>query len=85
MASGLPRRAPISRSCSPANRKTSAKAPLRQEMGRQDRHRLGVGLGPEGIAEFCQLTAQGLKIFDDAVMDNGYPVGCDRMGVGLGG
>src|ERR1700730_17285780 len=53
-------------------------------MRRQDRRRLGVGLGPEGVAERRQLMAQGLEILDDAVVDDGDPVGRNRMGVGLG-
>ena len=53
-------------------------------MRRQDRHRLGVGLGAEDIAERRQLAPQRLEILDDAVMDDGDPVGGDRMGIGLG-
>ena len=53
-------------------------------MRRQDRHRLGVGLGPEDVAEVGELAAQGLEILDDAVVDDGDPVGGDRVGVGLG-
>ena len=53
-------------------------------MRRQDRHGLGVGLGSEGVAEGRQLAAQRLEILDDAVMDDGDPVGRDRMGIGLG-
>ena len=53
-------------------------------MRRQDRHRLGVGLGLEDIAERAELAPQRLVILDDAVVDDGDPVGGDRMGVGLG-
>src|SRR5216683_3152894 len=53
-------------------------------MCRQDRHRLGVGVGPERVSEGTELAAQGLEILDDAVMDDGDPVGGDRMRVGLG-
>ena len=53
-------------------------------MRRQDRHRLGVGLGLEGVAESAQLAAQRPEILDDAVVDDGNPVGGDRVGVGLG-
>src|SRR6266478_5560544 len=53
-------------------------------MRRQDRHRLGVGLGPEAVAERAEFAPQRLEILDDPVVDDGDPVGGDRMGVGLG-
>src|SRR5215472_12672206 len=53
-------------------------------MRRQDRHRLGVGVGAEGIAEPFELAPQGLEILNDAIVHDGNPVGGDRMGVGLG-
>src|SRR6185437_8987982 len=49
----------------------------------QDRHRLGVGLGLEAIAQARQLGLELLKILDDAVVDDRDAVGGDRMGVGL--
>ena len=58
--------------------------PLIEEMGRQDRHRLGVGLGLKDMAQGFELAPQRLEILDDAVMNDGDPVGRDRMGVGLG-
>ena len=57
---------------------------LRQMMRRQDRDRLGVGLRDEAMAQAGQLALQLLEILDDAVMDDGDPVGRDRMRVVLG-
>jgi hypothetical protein len=59
-------------------------SPLHQEMRRQDRHSVRAGLRSEAVAEGRQLATQYLEILDDAVMDDGDPVGRDRVGVGLG-
>jgi hypothetical protein len=56
---------------------------LCEEMRRQDRHRLGVSVGAEDIAEPGEFAAQDLEILDDAVVDDGDPVGRNRWGVGL--
>src|SRR6516165_2936129 len=53
-------------------------------MRRQNCHGLGVGLGSEAVAVSRQLMAQCLEILDDAVMDDGDPIGRDWMGIGLG-
>ena len=97
-ASGLPRRAPIIRSCSPANRMASANAPSSRasaasvaETGsipcsrlrvNELRHGLRVGLGDEGAALRLKLAAQGQEVLDDAVMDHRHAAG--RMGVCIG-
>ena len=58
--------------------------PLGEKMRRQDCHRLGVGLGSEGVAKCGKFLPQRLEILDNAVMDDGDPVSCDRVRVGLG-
>ncbi len=69
----------------PANRKARARLEaLREEMRRQHPHRLGVGVGPEHVAQRGELAAQGLEILDDAIVHDSDPVGGDRMGIGLG-
>ena len=45
---------------------------------------LGVGLGAEHGALLFELVAQLAEILDDAVVDDGEPVGRVRMGVVLG-
>ena len=57
---------------------------LVEKIGREDRHRLGVGLGLKGVAATGQFGAQRLEILDDAVVDDGDPFGRDRVGVGFG-
>src|ERR1700675_1115220 len=77
MASGEPRRAPINRLSSPANRKASAKAPRKRGdrrraafhlLGHQVRDDLGVGIGGEFDALGFELAPQLAEIFDDAVV-----------------
>ena len=58
--------------------------PLRQVMRRQDRDRLGIGLRDKAMTQAGQLAFQLLEILDNAVMDDGDPVGRDRMRVVLG-
>ncbi len=71
---------PLQRPCHGLRRREA----LRQMMRHEDRHRLGVGLGVELVAEPRELALQRLEILDDAVMDDGDPVGGDRVGVAFG-
>jgi hypothetical protein len=56
-------------------------------MRRQDRHRLGVGLGLEGMTRRFELAPQCLEILDDAVMDDGDLAGgvAVRVRIAVGG
>src|SRR5262245_27240150 len=53
-------------------------------MSREDRDRLGIGIGPKNMAELLELPPQRLEILDDTVVDDRDLVGGDRMSIGLG-
>jgi hypothetical protein len=57
---------------------------LGQVVGNEIGDRLGVRLGVKLVSEADQLPFQRLEVLDDAVMDDGDPVGRDRVGVALG-
>ncbi len=74
----------------------SAAQPLQRGLGRLDRrqapievvadqvqHRLGVGLGLEGVALGGELVAQLLEVLDDAVVHDGDAIVHVRVGVAL--
>src|SRR5690606_19520311 len=54
-------------------------------VGQQVGDHFGVGFRGEGVAEFGQPFAQGAVVFNDAVVDDGQPLGEVWVGVTLGG
>ena len=52
------------------------------ELADQVRQHLGVGLGGEGVAARLERLPDGVRVLDDAVVDDGDPAGL--VGVGMG-